>query len=189
MKGKFIVFGGVKSPWPTIEVVQEHVRSSGVETVITREPGGTPFAENIRKLLLEGDHGGDYGIVRSLTRAARIEHERKVVEPALERGEHVLCDSTDYTKFHEWDTVVSEQSLIHSGFDREWLVGKPTMLILFTPSEMDPRLRTIFNNVGYTMNTGFISWETLVYYVDPGDIHSVETMLEALKDHLAFEIA
>jgi dTMP kinase len=67
--------------------------------VLTREPGGTPLAEAIRGLLLDPAYTGmDSTCELQLMFAARAEHLAKVVWPALEQGQWVLCDRfTDAT--------------------------------------------------------------------------------------------
>jgi dTMP kinase len=69
------------------------LRERGLEVVETREPGGSPGAEAIRRLLLEGD--GDRWTAEGealLFAAARADHVAKTIRPVLERGAWVLCD-------------------------------------------------------------------------------------------------
>jgi dTMP kinase len=69
------------------------LRAHGLEVVETREPGGSPGAEAIRRLLLEGE--GDRWTVEAealLFAAARSDHVARTIKPALERGAWVLCD-------------------------------------------------------------------------------------------------
>ncbi|MFX8227102.1 dTMP kinase, partial [Acinetobacter baumannii] len=66
---------------------------SGHEVVSTREPGGTPLAERIRTLLLAGDHEPPAPETELLLMfAARAQHVRETVLPALRRGAFVLSD-------------------------------------------------------------------------------------------------
>ncbi len=69
------------------------LRGRGLEVVQTREPGGSPGAEAIRRLLLEGE--GDRWTPEAealLFAAARADHVARTIRPALERGAWVLCD-------------------------------------------------------------------------------------------------
>ncbi len=70
--------------------------SDGREVVCTREPGGTPLAERIRALLLEAPAASDERVAADtellLMFAARAQHVRHVIEPALERGAWVVSD-------------------------------------------------------------------------------------------------
>jgi dTMP kinase len=69
------------------------LQSTGVEVVTTREPGGTPLAEMIRGLLLDPSHEPPAPETELLLMfAARAQHVRETVLPALERGAWVLCD-------------------------------------------------------------------------------------------------
>ena len=66
---------------------------TGQEVVVTREPGGTPLAEKIRALLLQpGDEPVAAETELLLMFAARAQHVRMTLQPALERGAWVLCD-------------------------------------------------------------------------------------------------
>jgi dTMP kinase len=76
-----------------LAALRGELEASGREVVVTREPGGTPLAEQIRGLLL---HPGDEPVAAEtellLMFAARAQHVRGTVVPALERGAWVLCD-------------------------------------------------------------------------------------------------
>lgn len=91
-RGRFISFEGIdgagKSTQHTWMV--EHLRRQGRTVVATREPGGTPLGEKLRALLLaEPMHLETEAL---LMFAARREHVAQVIEPALARGEWVVCD-------------------------------------------------------------------------------------------------
>jgi len=69
------------------------LRARGLEVVETREPGGSPGAEAIRKLLLEGDAGRWGARAEALLfAAARADHIARTILPALDRGAWVICD-------------------------------------------------------------------------------------------------
>jgi dTMP kinase len=59
--------------------------------VLTREPGGTPLGEQVRDLVLHGDHVAPWAEV-ALYAASRAQHVADVIRPALERGATVVCD-------------------------------------------------------------------------------------------------
>ncbi len=82
-----------------IEYLEQHLKSQGVDLVLSREPGGTPLAENIRRLLLQvGDEPVSEITELLLMFAARAQHIQQVIEPALAAGHWVLCDRfTDAT--------------------------------------------------------------------------------------------
>ncbi|MBC7750238.1 MAG: dTMP kinase [Candidatus Saccharibacteria bacterium] len=91
----FISFEGTEGVGKStlIRGVADHLQAQGIDFIVTREPGGTPLAEQIRGLLLTPD--GEK-IAPScellLLFAARAQHLSQVIEPALSRGQWVLCD-------------------------------------------------------------------------------------------------
>jgi len=92
---RFITFeggeGGGKST--QLRTLGEALRATGAEVVTTREPGGAPGAEEIRRLLVEGEPGRWPSEAEALLHfAARAEHLDKVIRPALNAGKWVLCD-------------------------------------------------------------------------------------------------
>lgn len=101
MKGKFITVEGIEGVGKTtnIDFIHQQLLSAGKEVVLTREPGGTPLGEAVRGLLLDPAYTGmDSTCELQLMFAARAEHLAKVVCPALEQGQWVLCDRfTDAT--------------------------------------------------------------------------------------------
>lgn len=96
--GLFITFEGIDGAGKSSHIgeLAEAFRSAGRTVTVTREPGGTPLAEKLRELLL---HDAMDALTETLlVFAARRDHLRCVIEPALARGEVVLCDRfTDAT--------------------------------------------------------------------------------------------
>ena len=91
-RGKFITFEGIDGAGKSSHIagVTESLRARGLTVVSTREPGGTPLGEKLRELLLhEAMHLETEAM---LMFAARREHLALVIEPALERGDWVVCD-------------------------------------------------------------------------------------------------
>ncbi len=92
----FISFEGTEGVGKTtlIRKIYDHFIAQGQDVVLTREPGGTPMAEQIRALLLSVNHEekmcNDTELL--LMYAARAQHLSQVVLPALEAGKTVLCD-------------------------------------------------------------------------------------------------
>ena len=103
--GRFITFeGGEGSGKSTqIQMLADHLKSQGIETLVTREPGGSPGAEIVRHLLLSGVGkllGADAETL--LFAAARDDHVYQVIRPALDKGTWVLCDRfTDSTAAYQ----------------------------------------------------------------------------------------
>ena len=91
----FITFEGVEGSGKTtqIEHLRRYLSLKGIPCKVTREPGGSPIAEKIRKILLNPDHGDITPMSELfLYEAARAQHVNGVVEPLLRKGIVVLCD-------------------------------------------------------------------------------------------------
>ncbi|MDR0942871.1 MAG: dTMP kinase [Holosporales bacterium] len=91
----FITFEGGEGVGKSIQskLLFEYLTSTGRKAITTREPGGTPTAENIRTLLLTGDSGKIEPLSESLLYlAARAEHWLRKIKPALNSGITVICD-------------------------------------------------------------------------------------------------
>jgi len=101
VRGKFITVEGGEGVGKTTNItfIQKQLSHNGVQVVLTREPGGTDVAEKIRDLLLaHHDEELDPTAELLLVFAARAQHIKRVIEPALARGNWVLCDRfTDAT--------------------------------------------------------------------------------------------
>lgn len=94
-KGFLVVLEGPEGAGKTTnrEFMREWFLAAGFNVVITREPGGTPFAEKIRELLLKPtDETVDPLTEMLLFFAARRQHVIEVIQPALDRGDIVICD-------------------------------------------------------------------------------------------------
>lgn len=91
-RGKFITLEGIDGAGKSTHVayIRQLIEARGVSVIETREPGGTPLGEALRELLLTRDMHADTELM--LMFAARAEHLRMRILPALERGEWVLCD-------------------------------------------------------------------------------------------------
>ena len=101
MTGRFITIeGGEGAGKSTAQTyLAERLTAQGISVLQTREPGGTPLAEAIRRNLLSLDEEAPVGMAELLlVFAARAQHLSKVIEPALNQGQWVLCDRfTDAT--------------------------------------------------------------------------------------------
>lgn len=93
--GKFITLEGGEGTGKSTQaaLLAERLREAGHKVVETREPGGTERGERIREFLLSGN-AEEFGPMGEavLFSAAREEHVRELIKPALERGDWVLCD-------------------------------------------------------------------------------------------------
>ncbi len=100
-KGKFITLEGGEGVGKTTNVpfLRDYLESQGIPVTVTREPGGTLVAEKIRGLLLDKNSEDLTDQTEILLMfAARSQHLKKVIQPALAQGQWVLCDRfTDAT--------------------------------------------------------------------------------------------
>lgn len=133
-RGRFITLEGVDGAGKSTHTVwiADFLRDQGLEVISTREPGGTPLGEKLRALVLTDPMGLDTETL--LMFAARCEHVRQVIEPALARGAWVVCDRfTDATYAYQGGgrelgaerVAVLEQWMGAGQPDRTWLFDVP----------------------------------------------------------------
>ncbi len=100
-QGRFITLEGGEGVGKStnLQFIRQCLAERDIPLLVTREPGGTPIAEKIRGILLErSDEALSEQAELLLVFAARAQHIRHVIEPALLRGEWVVCDRfTDAT--------------------------------------------------------------------------------------------
>lgn len=95
MTGRFISLeGGEGAGKSTLAIsLREHLQARGLEVIVTREPGGTPGAEILRDILVNGATDRWSPMTEALLMyASRVDHVEKLIKPALTRGAWVLCD-------------------------------------------------------------------------------------------------
>jgi dTMP kinase len=102
MIGKFITFEGPEGSGKSthIKLLKAFLEARGIEVVMTREPGGTPLGEEIRKIL-QHDHS-EAPVPHAevlLFLASRAQHVERLIRPALAQGKWVLCDRFDDSTF------------------------------------------------------------------------------------------
>jgi dTMP kinase len=93
--GTFITLEGIEGVGKTsnLQFIKGLLESSGHSCVVTREPGGTKLGESLRALLLShSDENMSADAELLLMFAARAEHLNKIIRPALDTGQTVLCD-------------------------------------------------------------------------------------------------
>lgn len=115
-RGKFITLEGGEGVGKSTNLafLQDYLQQRHIPLVVTREPGGTPLAEKIRQLLLD-KHGETISATAELLLmfAARAQHIRQVIEPALAQGQWVLCDRfTDATYAYQGGARHMEETAI-----------------------------------------------------------------------------
>jgi len=133
-RGKFITLEGIDGAGKSSHVrwIARFLRGRGIRVKVTREPGGTPAGEKLRRIVLERRQRLHAETETLLMFAARREHIAKVIRPALQRGIWVLCDRfTDATYAYQsggsgvpWNKVSALEQWVHPGF-------QPDLTILF----------------------------------------------------------
>ena len=135
-QGKFITFEGGEGAGKTTQakMLCEALEAAGVETLLTREPGGTFGAEAIRNLVLEGTSDRWSGMTELLLMyAARLDHVEKLIKPALERGVWVISDR------------FSDSSLAYQGYARGLGPDKVRALHEAVMDGFEPDLTVLFD--------------------------------------------
>lgn len=137
--GRFVTFEGIDGSGKSTQarMLAERLRDAGRDVVLTREPGGSPGAEEIRKLVLEGapDRWSAETELLLFT-AARRDHLERTIEPALAAGKVVICDRfADSTRMYQGLSRGDLRKLV----DRlhELIIGREpdlTLLIDMVPS-------------------------------------------------------
>jgi len=144
MRGQFITFEGGEGAGKSTHAagLAERLRALGIDVELTREPGGSPGAEIIRHVLLSGiakPLGADAEAI--LFAAARDDHVRNRIAPALQRGTWVICDRfTDSTRVYQGMLGQVDGKLLNA-LERVTIgTLKPDLtIILDTPAELGLR--------------------------------------------------
>lgn len=104
-QGLFITFEGIDGSGKSTQarLLADHLTAQGHDVVLTREPGGSPGAEEIRALVLQGDPDRWSAQTEILLfTAARRDHLERTIRPALEAGKVVICDRfADSTRMYQ----------------------------------------------------------------------------------------
>jgi dTMP kinase len=115
VRGAFITFEGGEGAGKSTQArrLAQRLRARGGDVVLTREPGGSPFAERLRNALL-GESGRTLDATEQaiMFAAARCDHVDTVIAPALEEGRTVICDRfSDSTAAYQGTSGASEEIL------------------------------------------------------------------------------
>ena len=138
-RGRFITFEGGEGTGKSTQArrLAQALRDRGINVVETREPGGSPAAELIRKIILSGA-AEPFGPVAEtmLFFSARDDHLTTVIRPALERGDWVICDRfIDSTRVYQGDVFGVDRELIRQV---ERLTVEPDMPDLTIILDLEP---------------------------------------------------
>ena len=139
-RGGFISFEGIDGSGKSTQarLLASHLQEQGHGVVLTREPGGSPGAEEIRKLVLEGppDRWSAETEILLFT-AARRDHLERTIRPALAAGKIVICDRfADSTRMYQGLRGAGLRRMVDSLHDL--MIGQEPDLTLLI--DMDPAL-------------------------------------------------
>lgn len=137
-RGLFLTFEGIDGSGKSTQarMLAESLRNAGHQVVLTREPGGSPGAEEIRRLVLEGDPDRWSAETELLLfTAARRDHLERTIEPALAAGKVVICDRfADSTRMYQGLSRGNLRAVVDQLHDL--MIGRePDMTLLI---DMDP---------------------------------------------------
>lgn len=132
-KAKFITFEGVDGAGKSTHLAwfADTLRQRGHDVLLTREPGGTPLGEALREILLHQPMHAETEAL--LMFAARCEHVKQVIQPALQRGTWVISDR------------FSDASFAYQGGGRGVPVEKLEQLESWVHAELQPDLTLLFD--------------------------------------------
>jgi dTMP kinase len=141
MPGLFITFEGGEGAGKSTQIkrLAAHLKAQGRDVLFTREPGGTPSAEQVRALLVNGDASMWSSTAEALLNyAARDAHLRHIIRPALLRDQTVLCDRfMDSTRAYQGVAGDCPMSLIDTLEEQVVGATRPDLTLIF---DLDPAL-------------------------------------------------
>jgi dTMP kinase len=134
-KGLFIVLEGADRTGKSTHTKKlvGYLRNKGFDLVFTREPGGTKFAEGIRKLLLNPKHKVVPLAELMLYEASRAQNTREKILPALKKGKIVLCER------------YAMSSVVYQGYGRKIPIKTVNALNKIATSGLKPDLTVVFD--------------------------------------------
>lgn len=134
-RGSFISFEGGEGAGKSTQIrrLADRLKAAGFDVVLTREPGGSPGAEAIRDLLVNGEADRWSPVTETLLMyAARRDHLERVIRPALARGAVVLCDRfADSTRAYQGAGGDAPASLISALEDHVLAGAVPDLTLIF----------------------------------------------------------
>ena len=140
-RGYFISFEGGEGVGKSTQIQRLSARliSSGHSVVATREPGGSPGAESIRDLVLRGSTDRWSPMTETLLMyAARRDHIERVINPALDRGDYVVCDRyADSTRAYQGVAGGVDTQLIDALEEHVLQATRPNLTLIL---DLDPTI-------------------------------------------------
>lgn len=156
MSGMFITIEGVDGSGKSTHIrsLEKYLQAAGHDVTITREPGGSPGAEEIRRLIVEGEPGRWSPETETLLfKAARRDHLERLIRPSLAQGRIVLSDRfADSTRVYQGARDAALRRLVDL-LHAEMIGIEPDLTIIIDadPDAILERLRerALFDSVSY----------------------------------------
>ncbi|MEC8996240.1 MAG: dTMP kinase [Pseudomonadota bacterium] len=144
-KAKFIVFEGNEGTGKSthIDFTSDYLTKNNIKHIVTREPGGTPAGESIRKILLDNKSNLDPFSESLLFYASRIINYHSVILKALDNGKSVICDRFHYSTLVYQGLSKINQNVInlHKSLDKYF--AEKISLIFYLDADIDTCLSRI----------------------------------------------
>lgn len=132
--GKFITFEGIEGSGKSLQMkmLGDFLLTKGIPFITTREPGGTPFGVEVRRILLEEKGAARVPEAELLLYLAdRVQDLRELIEPSLQKGIHVLCDRYhDATRAYQGAARGVPPALI-AAMGKALHIRKPDLTLVF----------------------------------------------------------
>lgn len=172
LPGTFITFEGIDGSGKSTQALKlaTSLQNSGYKTLLTREPGGSPGAEEIRALVLQGDPdrwSAETEIL--LFTAARRDHLERTILPALKDGKIVICDRfADSTRMYQGISRGDLRRVVDD-LHRRMIQREPDLTVLIdidpdkgltralSRGDEDSRFEAFGTELQRTMREGFLS--------------------------------
>lgn len=164
MSAKFIVFEGIDGSGKTTQskMLHKHFQDLEVPSILTISPGGTPFSDEIRSLLLSGktkDIGA--AVELYLFTAVRCDLIRNVITPALHDGKVVIADRFYFSAAYQWATYGKELAAL----------GLPSGEVVTKMREFGNRLRdSIKTSLLLSTVSGYVHPDLVIYLDVPAEL-------------------
>ena len=147
--GLFITFEGPDGAGKTTQIsrLTDYLVSMGMDTVLTREPGGTRIGEKIREIILDPQHQEMDHLTEALLYASsRAQHVAEKIRPALDEGKTVICDRfmDSSIAYQGYGRKLGERVRIINEIAVEGLTPDLTILLLVDPDEGKKRISNGF---------------------------------------------
>jgi len=151
-RGLFITFEGPDGSGKSTQIkkLKKKLESRGLETVLTREPGGTAISENIREIILDVKNSEMDSLTEALLyAAARSQHVAQVIMPALTAGKTVICDRfmDSSIAYQGYGRKLGDQVRIINEYAVRGISPDITFLLLLDPSIGKGRIKREYDRL------------------------------------------